>query len=603
MDHARDHGPDPDPSHGVTLAAWPSTQRAQRAILVVDIVGPAGSVDPAALRSLVDTHLPVAAIGRHQVGNSLLLEFDQVAPAVECALRLSRHFSPPATAPGQAGVRRLRIAGRLADAVDAALGDARPADPSLAAWAQALDSAATAGQHWADSDFIVSSEFADRVTPMLDGDLQDLGDVMLAGDDAPQRAFRIAQAQPLLRAPTDGQADRAGIVVVPFVARQPGSDGDVLGQVLADDLIAAFGPVAGLRVISRLSSQWFARRTDSERRMARLLGVQYQLRGSYIVRGGELRVFANLVDLRNAEVLWTDRFDVALADVLAGGDAASARIVPPVCRVLMQRETERAQGTPLESLESFSILFGAIGLMHRLQRPDFERAGAMLRHLVARHPRAATPRAWLGQWHVLRVAQGWSANPAADAAEAGAVLATALDLEPQHALALAVDGLLCAYVRRDLDLAGQRYAAALRANPNEGLALLFRAVWHAYRDEGAAAVRCAFDAQDLSPLDPLRYFYDNFTSTALLATDDYHGAIEYGRRSMRANRSHGPTLRVLAIALALDGRMDEARGVATELLRLEPGFTARQFADRYPGVATRRTERYADALRQAGVPP
>jgi tetratricopeptide (TPR) repeat protein len=116
-------------------------------------------------------------------------------------------------------------------------------------------------------------------------------------------------------------------------------------------------------------------------------------------------------------------------------------------------------------------------------------------------------------------------------------------------------------------------------------------------------VRCAFDAQDLSPLDPLRYFYDNFTSTALLSTDDYDGAIAYGRRSMRATRSHGPTLRVLAIALALDGRIDEARDVATALLQLEPAFTASQFADRYPGVQVSRTARYADALRLAGVPP
>lgn len=574
------------------VRAWAARWHAPRAVLVIDLVGPGGSSQP--WPDQLDAMLPpVPAARRCAVGDGLLLEFPQVSGALDFGLQLSQRFD--ALHAGGGTGARLRIAGRLAEAVDAALAD----DAHLAQQARALAQAADAARPDGDGGFIVSADFAAQVAP---GDLQDLGDVDVGHDARPQRAYRVAPEHPLLRA-TAPDADRAGIVVVPFAGRQAGSDDAVLGQVLADDLIAALGPVPGLRVISRLSSQWLAHGAAADRQLAQLPGVQFQLRGSYLVRGGEVRIFFNLVDLRSGEVILSDRFDTGLVDLLAGDGMACARIATQASRVLVRREAERARGLPLQQLESFSLLFGAIGLMHQLQRQDFEQAGAMLRHLIARHPRTAAPRAWLGQWHVLRVAQGWSADPAADAADASAILATALDLEPDHALSLAVDGLICAYVRRDLDLAGERYAAALRANPNEGLALLFRAAWHAYRGEGVAAVRCAFDAQDLSPLDPLRYFYDNFTSTALLSTDDFDGAIAYGRRSMRANRSHGPTLRVLAIALALDGRLDEARDVAATLMQLEPGFTASQFADRYPGVQASRTARYADALRQAGVPP
>ena len=165
-----------------------------------------------------------------------------------------------------------------------------------------------------------------------------------------------------------------------------------------------------------------------------------------------------------------------------------------------------------------------------------------------------------------------------------------------------MDGLICAYINKDFDTAGHRYEAALRANPNEGLTLLFQSSWHAYQDRGAAAVTCALQARRLSPLDPLHYYYDNFTCLAQLAADDYPAAVAAGLSSLRANRSHASTLRLLAIAQALDGDLPAARASVAELLALEPGFTRAAFFRRFPGLPGERTTRYADALRAAGLP-
>ena len=75
---------------------------------------------------------------------------------------------------------------------------------------------------------------------------------------------------------------------------------------------------------------------------------------------------------------------------------------------------QRAQTHPLPTLESYTLLMGAIALMHRLSRKDFDRSREMLVALTERAPRQAIPWAWLAKWHVLRVQQGWMNDPRVD---------------------------------------------------------------------------------------------------------------------------------------------------------------------------------------------
>jgi hypothetical protein len=62
------------------------------------------------------------------------------------------------------------------------------------------------------------------------------------------------------------------------------------------------------------------------------------------------------------------------------------------------------------------------------------------------------------------------------------------------------------------------------------------------------------------------------------------------------------THRLLVIALVLDGRLEQARQAATELLALEPELTVGGFRQRYPGSGSKNTETFCAALATAGVP-
>jgi tetratricopeptide (TPR) repeat protein len=272
----------------------------------------------------------------------------------------------------------------------------------------------------------------------------------------------------------------------------------------------------------------------------------------------------------------------------------------PVVRSI---ELRRARITSFDELDAYGITLRGVELMHRLSQDDFLAARQAFETAIARNPVSPAPHAWLAKWHVMRVVLGASDNAAQDSAAASACAERALACDAEDALALAVDAHVAAWSRHDLDAAERRLAQALAANPNEPLAWLWSAITHGWRGRGAQAVQCSDRALSLSPLDPMIYYFNSLAGLANLVAERYDRAIELSSRSLRENRLHTPTLRTLAAALVLAGRLDEARDTIGALRELEPGLTAGAVAARYPGRDSPHAARLIGALVEAGLPP
>jgi tetratricopeptide (TPR) repeat protein len=269
---------------------------------------------------------------------------------------------------------------------------------------------------------------------------------------------------------------------------------------------------------------------------------------------------------------------------------------------MMMHEVQRAQTNALPTLESYTLLLGGIALMHRLSPVAFGHAERMLQTIIDRAPRLATPYAWLAKWHVLRVQQGWSADPAADARLALDCTKRALDNDATCSLAMAIDGFVHTNLLKRLDIALSRYELAISVNPNDSLAWLLMGTLHAFKGEGKIAVRNTRHAIKLSPLDPLRYFYESLAATAELSAQHFPKAIELAQKSLRLNRTHTSTLRALAISQWHLGQIEEARATVQELMRLDPAFTVSKYRERSPASEFSTWKLWSEALRAAGVP-
>jgi TolB-like protein/Flp pilus assembly protein TadD len=376
-----------------------------------------------------------------------------------------------------------------------------------------------------------------------------------------------------------------------------------IGDGLADEAIAALSRVADLFVISRLSSTAFRSAPLGVRSIGQMLGVQYVLSGSVQTAYPRALLVVELADTRDGRILWSERFEGDLADVFAMQAELARKLAASVAPFVRSIELRRARVTSFEELDAYGITLRGVELMHRLSREDFLLARQAFQTAIERDPVSPAPHAWLAKWHVIRVAVGASENVAADGAAATASAERALACDPHDALALTMDAMVSAWSRHDLDAADRSLGQALSANPNEPLAWLWNAMTHAWRGRGDEGVVCADRALSLSPLDPMIYFFNSLAGTANLIGERYERAIELASRSLRENRLHTPTLRTLAAAQVLSGRLNEARETMRELRQLEPALTVGAFRARYPGRDSPQAGRFANALLVAGLPP
>jgi len=453
-------------------------------------------------------------------------------------------------------------------------------------------------------EIVVSAHVRDQLTPVLDADVEDLGLCYLKHVREPVRAYRVGLPgpQPVIEPTIPPGELRPSLAVIPFAAQRVPPEHEVLGDVLAHELIAALSRAQELNVISRLSTTAFRGRMASLAELAQHLKADYVLSGSYRTAAGRLLLDAELAETQGGRVVWSERLAEAVDSLLAGEQALIERLVAVVSRKVMSRELERARTEALPTLKSYTLLLGAIALMHRLSRSDFEESRRLLETLIARATRQSVPKAWLANWHVLRVQQGWSPDPQRDARQAHELARQALDTDPESSLALAIDGFVHTNLLKRLDEAERLYRQALECNPNDALAWLLEGTLHAFRGEGEPAVAATTRALALSPLDPHRYFYESLAATAALSAHRFEQALELATRSFRANRTHTSTLRAMAIAQWQLGRHEEARVTGRELMRLEPALTVDGWRRRSPSTGHAIGEEWSQVLREVGVP-
>lgn len=586
--------------------AWPELQRHRRAVVVADVVESVRLMladEPGQIerwRRFVDEVLQQvlpAASGRlvKSLGDGMLLEFGSVSQAVIASLDMQRRLEASYPHDPASAQMRLRIGIHAADVVVDALD----------IWGTGVNLASRIAALAGPGEIVVTPEVRDQLWAGLDAEIEDLGDCYLKHFEEPVRVYRIgpAGARPVIAPVTEPVMLQPAVAVIPFDCGAASGAQAVVGELLSDGVIAQLSLSSDLRVVSRLSCAAFAGRAQVAQEIGTHLGTHYVVSGSIFVLGERLVVSAELCESRTGSVLWADQLRGELADLLQPGSSLVAGIAGPVHDLILRREVELARNQPLPSLDSCSLLFGAVNLMHRQSRGDFDRARLLLEHLSERHARSATPKAWLGKWYALGAAQGWSVDPQRDARAARGEVDRALMTDPANALAWAIKGLLAGYVDADFDAAAAAYEQSLRNNPNESLAWLFLATLRGWRGQGEAAADAAERALQLSPLDPMKYYYDSLAGAAMLGARRYDRAIELSLRSARNNRAHLSTFRVLAMAQMLQGDVLGARGTVEQLLRSDPGFTLAAFRKNSPWRFSPDFGRLVDALREAGVPP
>lgn len=579
--------------------------RATRAVLFVDIVESVRLIEQdeegvisrwLGLVEHVEKHVLPDSEGRlvKRAGDGMLLEFSHVRAAVSAAFAVqSLSIRENAGLPPDRQIL-LRMGIEVSEII-VERHDVYGHGVNLAARLMTL-----AGP----GEIVISARAREHLTAVLDADVEDLGECFLKHVQHPVRAFRVGPPgpRPVIKPGLSWDDLLPSLAVVPFAARDFTAGHHVLGEILAEEIIRELSHSPDLNVISRLSTTAFRGREATLEEISAHLNADYVLSGVYRVNDQQLTLEAELAECKSGQIVWTTHLEDRVSGILQGERELIGRVVTDIAVAVMSREIQRARSQALPTLKSYTLLMAAIALMHRLSPRDFEEARELLQTLVDRATRQPIPQAWMAKWHVLRVQQGWSTDPEHDGRLALECTKRALDADPHSSLALAIDGFVHTNLLKQLDVAQERYNLAIQTNPSDSLAWLLKGTLHAFMGHGPRAVGDTQRALKLTPLDPLRYFYDSLASTACLAAHQYDDALKLAQRSLRANRTHTSTLRVMAAAQWHLGLREDARKTAQELMRLEPNLTVSGWLARSPSAPYSIGKEWAKVLRQVGVP-
>ena len=530
------------------------------------------------------------------LGDGLLAEFDRASDAVKAAFDMHQFFEPINQRLAIDDQLHLR-AGVNATYLYVGTNDVYGNGVNLAARVAGL-----AGL----GETVVTASVHDQLVDGVDCEVHDMGESYLK--HWPERV-RTWQALPINGKPqpkqppaADGQLSdfRPSIAVIPFASRSTTPEHFVIGDLIADGVIAQLSRSRDLRVISRLSTARLRDRGASPSEIDTLLDAAFVLSGSYFTQGDRLVIMAELTSTRRNEVVWADRLTGDTMDLLQNESQLLHALALACADNLLQAEVQRTLHIALPRLDSNALMLGGITLMHRSTRRDLEQSFVMLEAVLDRHKRVASPWAWLAKWHIMQVVQGLTSDPSKDFRRAIELADRALDLEPNSSLAMAVKGHALCHLGADLAASRQVLQDATQANPNDPIAWLYAGFWSSMWGDPKEAVRESESALQLSPLDPQRYYLQMLAANSYLAMGRLEEVCRLCETSLRVNRYHLPTLRAKLVAEYELGHQEKARETLGVLRQMQPTLTVSQYQSY--GMQSPLRQRAVKAFEALGLP-
>ncbi len=341
---------------------------------------------------------------------------------------------------------------------------------------------------------------------------------------------------------------------------------------MTEALISELARLKALRVISRTSAMKYKGVARALPEIARELSVDAILEGSALLVGKRVRVTVQLVSARTDEMLWADRYDGGIEDVLDLQSRIAETVAKAIAVQVTPREvTHLAKRRPVNPEAHVEYLKGR----HTVTASSPQAIELSLRHYqraLDLDPNYAPAWAGIAHCHVVRAGRGMA--PPAEAGEQARAAATrALELDESLAEAHSALGEVAAQ-RRDLPGAIRYYQHAIELNPG---------LTGTYTDLGRLYNCCERhrEAQEAMlkalSLDPLSMIIHTCVGDSYYYAREYERSLVYYRKAAELDPRFDGAHTDLARSLEALGQFDEARREYEEGRRLSGGVAGPSF--------------------------
>jgi adenylate cyclase len=570
-------------------------KRRMAAILVADVVGYSGLMEAdedgtarrlAACRNLIDTEIAKCE-GRlfKAMGDAVLVEFASPINAVRCAVDIRAGLA--LAKQGDAHPLRMRFGLHLADVLvqdDDLIGDG----VNLAARIQQS----------ADPDAIdVSGALFEQIRRNSPFAFDDRGERRFRNIVEPVRIYRLRgeinrhvyQIAPTQLTPTQAKRPHS-LAVMPIEVAAGNEDQTYLADGVTEELIFELARFKKLFVPSRSATRALSAAESGPQTVGDRLGVRYVLAGTIRRLGPQIRLGLSLSETETGGVVWSDRLNESLENLIDRLDGLVARIASTVLGRVEESDIAAARRLKPESMTAYE--FHLRGLeYHRLGGvidENLREAARWFERAIAADANFARPRA---MWVCAR-----SGLPDFDEDDGEQRIQRALELDPNDPEANRVMGSILLH-RGAFDASREYHEKAMALSPSDAYIKGRSAAFYNFSGEPERALQLLDQAAELDPF--LHVWCIEERVAVLYHLTRFREAIEAAiRLPFQTRRSR----LYRAAAHAALGEADRARDIVAEAIASAPELTTQSIEDRefYRDPAIK--QRLVELLARAGLP-
>jgi DNA-binding SARP family transcriptional activator len=374
-------------------------------------------------------------------------------------------------------------------------------------------------------------------------------------------------------APSPAASRRASIAVMPFASRGGLRVG--YGDGLVHDVITRLAKLRSLFVIAQGTVFALHERSIAPEAAGRTLNVDYIVTGWVQNEGQNVTVAVELTETRTARIVWTEVFSRKLDDAFLVLDEIGNRIVASIASEIETAERNRAILKPPASLDAWEAFHRGLWHMYRFERADNDRARQFFEMAVRLDPTFARAYAGLSFTHWQSAFQGWAPREheidLAFEFAGQSMMADDRDPSAHWAMGRAL------WMRGRQDQSIAELETAVDLSPNFALGYYSLAFVHSQAGDAQTAVGSSDHSRYLSPFDPLLFAMLGSRAMALVRLGNVDEAADWGAKAMARPNAHPHVLAIGTFALALAGRLDDAKAGMGAIRRTVPNYTVDDF--------------------------
>ena len=354
---------------------------------------------------------------------------------------------------------------------------------------------------------------------------------------------------------------------------------EYIADGITENIITALSIISELFVIARNSVFTYKGKPVQVQQVREELGVRYVLEGSVLKAGERVRITAQLVDAITGHHLWAEKFDRTISDFFDLLDEI-AQMVAIALAIKLTHGESAAYGLGTRNFEAWGSYVKAVSYFERFTKLDNMKAREHLNQAVEVDPDFAIAWLLLAWTYFIEVRFGFGDSPDESLKKAFELgeKATSINSELPDVHSFWNTVYLIEGHNEKAIAEGKK---AINSGPSNALSYLLLSQALRFAGKFEEAIAFGEQAMRLSPYSPVWYLL--VLAPAYIEAEKYQKALSILENAIdRSQKGEFPpshVLPLLVITYIRLTRKERAKSYASELINLDPNFSAELYTE------------------------